>query len=63
MSILDEPPEIKIQNPKMSLSAKEVEQIRDFIRNNREALSKLADGEIDAFDFKDNMVVCESCNF
>lgn len=52
---IDENPEILVKNPKMSLSAKEVEQIKNFVRLNKELLLQLSDAKIDIGDFLDKM--------
>jgi hypothetical protein len=52
---IDENPEILVKAPKMSLSAKEVEQIKNFVRLNKELLLQLSDAKIDIGDFIDRM--------
>jgi hypothetical protein len=52
---IDENPEILVKNPKMSLSAKDIEQIKNFVRSNRELLLQLSDAKIDIGDFLDRM--------
>jgi hypothetical protein len=52
---IDDNPQILIDNANLSLSVSEVEQIKIFVKNNKELLLKLGDMEIDIFDFIEKM--------
>jgi hypothetical protein len=56
MTVSDSPVIPRDEARKVKLPAREVEQIRLFVATNRELLSKLADQEIDMFEFRDQMV-------
>jgi hypothetical protein len=52
---IEENPQILIKNPRMSLSAKDIEQIKTFVKLNKELLLQLSDAEIDIGEFLDMM--------
>ena len=54
MSISDDP-EILVRDARMSLSSSEIEEIKSFVRNNKEILLKLSDSEIDIQEFIERM--------
>jgi hypothetical protein len=53
---ISENPEILIKNPRMNLSAKDVEQVKRFVQLNKDALLLLSDAKIDIWDFLDRMI-------
>lgn len=55
MSIADTP-QILVKNAKIELDAKQLEQIKAFVRANKDLLLQLADMEIDIFEFGRKMV-------
>jgi hypothetical protein len=50
MSIGDNP-QILVKNARVSLNTKQLEQIKAFVRANKDLLLQLADAEIDIFEF------------
>jgi hypothetical protein len=54
MSISDDP-QILVENAKLSLNSKEIEEIKKFVRNNKELLLQLGDQTIDIGEFLDKM--------
>jgi hypothetical protein len=52
---IDENPQILIKNPRMSLSAQEIEQVRAFVKLNKDLLLQLSDTEIDIGEFLEKM--------
>jgi hypothetical protein len=50
MSIADDP-QILVKNVKVALNAKQLDQIKAFVRANKDLLLQLADAEIDIFEF------------
>ncbi|MFP3042205.1 hypothetical protein LQZ19_10355 [Treponema primitia] len=52
---IDENPQILIDNPEISLIPSEIEQIKTFVRNNKDLLLQLDALEIDFFDFMEKM--------
>jgi hypothetical protein len=55
MSISDDP-QILIKNPRLSLSAKDVEKVKNFVRANKDILLLLADEKISILEFGRRMV-------
>jgi hypothetical protein len=53
---IDDNPQILVKNAKISLNAKQLEQIKNFVRVNKDLLLQLADAEIDIFEFGRKMV-------
>ena len=54
MSIADDP-QILVKNPKMSLSSKDIEQIKIFVKLNKDLLLQLSDAQIDIIEFVNKM--------
>ena len=54
MSISDNP-EILVKNPKLRITNKELDQIKAFVRMNKQLLLDMADQKIDFGDFLDKM--------
>ncbi|WP_169313421.1 hypothetical protein [Treponema primitia] len=52
---IDENPQILTDNPEISLIPSEIEQIKTFVRNNRDLLLQLDALEIDFFGFMEKM--------
>ena len=48
---IDDNPQILAKNAKISLNAKQLEQIKAFVRNNKNLLLQLADAKISILDF------------
>jgi hypothetical protein len=53
---IDDDPQILIKNAKISLNAKQLEQIKRFVRANKNLLLQLADAEISIIEFGRKMV-------
>jgi hypothetical protein len=54
MSISDDP-QILVKNPKLSLSANDIQKIKTFVKTNKDLLLQLADEKIDIGEFLDSM--------
>ena len=54
MSISDNP-QILARSPRMNLSSKDIEQIRNFVKQNKDLLLRLSRAEIDILEFYDEM--------
>jgi hypothetical protein len=54
MSISDDP-QILIRNPRLSLSAKDIEKVKNFVKMNRNLLLQIANEKIDFGEFLDRM--------
>jgi hypothetical protein len=52
---IDDDPRILVKNPKLSLSAKDIDEIKIFVKMNKDLLLQLADAAIDIGEFLDNM--------
>ena len=50
MSISDDP-QIMIKNPKIAISSNQIEEVKTFIKNNKDLLLQLADAKISILDF------------
>jgi hypothetical protein len=48
---IDSNPQILVKNAKMSLNTKQIEQIKTFVKNNKELLLQLSDAKISIIDF------------
>jgi hypothetical protein len=55
MSISDNP-RILIKNPRLSLSADDIEKVKIFVKMNKDLLLQLADEKIDIVEFTNKMV-------
>jgi hypothetical protein len=55
MSIADDP-RVLVKNAKIELNAKQLDQIKTFVRVNKDLLLQLADAEIDIFEFGERMI-------
>jgi hypothetical protein len=55
MSIGDDP-QILVKNIKLDISSKQIEQIKAFVRANKDILLQLADADIDIGEFLDRMI-------
>lgn len=55
MSISDDP-QILSSNPRIALNAKQLEQIKAFVRANKGLLLQLSDAKIDIFEFGRKMI-------
>jgi hypothetical protein len=53
---IDDNPQILVKNAKVALNAKQLEQIKAFVRANKDLLLQLADTKIDIFEFGRKMV-------
>jgi hypothetical protein len=53
---IDDSPQILVKNAKISLNSNQLEQIKNFVRANKNLLLQLADAEIDIFEFGRKMV-------
>jgi hypothetical protein len=53
---IDDDPKILIKNPQLSLDSKEIEQVKNFVKNNKELLLQLCDQEIDIIEFFEKMI-------
>jgi hypothetical protein len=53
---IDDNPQILVKNANIALNAKQLEQIKAFVRANKDLLLQLADTEIDIFEFGRKMV-------
>jgi hypothetical protein len=58
MSIEDDP-QILLKNAKIALTVEQIEQIKKFVRINKDLLLQLADTEIDIIDFLGRMVISD----
>jgi hypothetical protein len=52
---IDDNPRILIKNPRMNLSAKDIDQIKAFVKLNKDLLLQLSDAKIDIGEFLDKM--------
>jgi hypothetical protein len=53
---IDDNPQILIKNAKVALNAKQLEQIKAFVKTNKDLLLQLADAEISILEFGRRMV-------
>jgi hypothetical protein len=53
---IDDNPQVLDKDAKIELDAKQLDQIKAFVRANKDLLVRLADADIDYFEFIDGMV-------
>jgi hypothetical protein len=53
---IDDSPQILVKNARISLNAKQLDQIKKFVQVNKDLLLQLANAEIDIFEFGRKMV-------
>jgi predicted metallo-beta-lactamase superfamily hydrolase len=53
---IDDNPQILIKNAKVELNAKQLDQIKAFVKANKDLLLQLADADIDIFEFGRRMI-------
>jgi predicted metallo-beta-lactamase superfamily hydrolase len=53
---IDDNPQILVKNAKIELNAKQLNQIKAFVKANKDLLLQLADAEIEMFEFGRRMV-------
>jgi hypothetical protein len=54
---IDDNPQVLVKNARLALDAKDIEQIKIFVKNNKELLLQLADQKIDIFEFGRRMIL------